>query len=220
MQPSTIATNAPERPVARLLRLASTARLFRSADGCPSAQVDAGTRCETYPIKSPAFRDWRRPSTAPQLEESPVGYVLLEYARYMYDWAGTATDLLCKLSACAGKRVVASPRWPKSPVWLARELRRAAPYSASAASRSNSTKTGIAASLSSRHQAAPKNDRLRTQAPRLQRIAPRTPSTSANKKLLSPANPNPTETAKAQVSRDTKPISRKKYRHNTQVSVL
>src|SRR5262249_43903255 len=39
----------------------------------------------------------RRQATAANLEESPVGYVLLEYARYMPDWTGTASDLLYKL---------------------------------------------------------------------------------------------------------------------------
>jgi hypothetical protein len=69
-------------------------------------------------------RDNRQQATVLELEDSPLGRVLLEQARYMYDWAGTATDLLDKLTAIAGKRTAASPRWPKSPVWLVRELRR------------------------------------------------------------------------------------------------
>jgi hypothetical protein len=69
----------------------------------------------------------RRQATAVQLEDSPLGSVLLEHARYMDDWTGTATDLLDKLSAAAGKRVVSSPRWPKSTSSFTRELRRLAP---------------------------------------------------------------------------------------------
>jgi hypothetical protein len=73
------------------------------------------------------YNDNRREATSAQLEESPLATVLLDGARSMSDWTGTASDLLCKLSALAGKRVAASPDWPKSPVRLARELRRIAP---------------------------------------------------------------------------------------------
>jgi hypothetical protein len=73
------------------------------------------------------YRDNRRQATVLQLEDSPLGHLLLDHARYMNDWAGVATDLLCKLNALAGPRVTASPRWPKSPSALTRELRRIAP---------------------------------------------------------------------------------------------
>ena len=41
-----------------LSRLASSARLFRSADGRFCAQVPVGDRLEIYGLKSAAFRDW------------------------------------------------------------------------------------------------------------------------------------------------------------------
>jgi hypothetical protein len=72
------------------------------------------------------YRQNRRQATAMQLEDSPVGNLLLEQARYMEDWTGTITDLFDKLGALAGKRLVASSRWPKSPLSLSKELRRVA----------------------------------------------------------------------------------------------
>ena len=49
-----------ERPgaVQVLARLASSARLFRSADGRLCAQVPVGDRFEVFGLKSAAFRDW------------------------------------------------------------------------------------------------------------------------------------------------------------------
>ncbi len=41
-----------------LLRVASTARYFRSADGCFHARVRVEDRHETYGLKSLEFRDW------------------------------------------------------------------------------------------------------------------------------------------------------------------
>jgi hypothetical protein len=39
----------------------------------------------------------------------------------------TAANLLAELTAIVGKRVVASPRWPKSAAWFTIERRRTAP---------------------------------------------------------------------------------------------
>jgi hypothetical protein len=52
--------NEPERvsSVQVLTKLASNARLFRSADGRFCAQVPVGDRLEIYRLKSAAFRDW------------------------------------------------------------------------------------------------------------------------------------------------------------------
>jgi hypothetical protein len=72
------------------------------------------------------YNENRRQATTTLIEGSLVGFVLLEYARYLNDWIGTADELLCKLNAFAG-RIADSPHWPKSPVRLARELRRVAP---------------------------------------------------------------------------------------------
>jgi hypothetical protein len=41
-----------------LARLATNAKLFRSADGCFCAHVPVGDRLEIYRLKSAAFRDW------------------------------------------------------------------------------------------------------------------------------------------------------------------
>jgi hypothetical protein len=70
------------------------------------------------------YRDNRRQAASAQLEDSPLGRLLLEHAYYMNEWAGTASDLLAKLGALAGNRVTSEPRWPKSPSALTRELRR------------------------------------------------------------------------------------------------
>ena len=47
-----------EKPLDVLLRLASTARLYRSADGRLHAHVPVGDRFETYRLKSAGFRNW------------------------------------------------------------------------------------------------------------------------------------------------------------------
>ncbi len=47
-----------EGPVDALLRLASSARLYRSADGRLHARVQIGDRHEIYGLNSPGFRDW------------------------------------------------------------------------------------------------------------------------------------------------------------------
>jgi len=61
------------------------------------------------------------------LEDSLLGNTLLEYAFHLNDWTGTASQLLALLSMDVGKKIASSPRWPKTPVSLARELRRIAP---------------------------------------------------------------------------------------------
>jgi len=57
----------------------------------------------------------------------PLTDILLELAPHKLDWIRTASDLLAELSTWAGKRVTASPRWPKSPLAPSRALRRIAP---------------------------------------------------------------------------------------------
>ncbi len=52
---------------------------------------------------------------------------LLEMSSHKLDWTRSATDLLDELTVSVGKRTAASPRWPKSPLGLSRELRRIAP---------------------------------------------------------------------------------------------
>jgi hypothetical protein len=47
-----------KKPIDVLVRLASTARLFRTSDGRVHAQVKVGDRQEFYALKSAAFRDW------------------------------------------------------------------------------------------------------------------------------------------------------------------
>ena len=110
-----------DRPVEVLLRICETARLLRLSDGRLYAEVPVGDRRETYALASRRFRRWLIHGYRGDCGKVP------EYARYMDDWTGTATDLLDKLSAMAGKRVVSSPRWPKSTLSFAKELRRVAP---------------------------------------------------------------------------------------------
>jgi hypothetical protein len=73
------------------------------------------------------FNDNRRDVTLDHIEDSPLGCCLLEIAADRLDWTRTATDLLAELTAFVGKRVAASPRWPKSPLSVSRELRRIRP---------------------------------------------------------------------------------------------
>jgi len=61
------------------------------------------------------------------LEDSPLTDILLELAPHKLDWVRTASDLLAELSTWAGKRVTASPGWPKTPRSLSVALRRIAP---------------------------------------------------------------------------------------------
>ena len=53
-------TRADEGPVKVLLRVAASARLFRSTDGHLFARVPVESRSEVYGLKSSAFRDWQR----------------------------------------------------------------------------------------------------------------------------------------------------------------
>jgi hypothetical protein len=73
------------------------------------------------------YNDNRRNAAMTHLEDSPLVDILLEITPHRLDWIRTAADLLAELTAIAGKRVTASPGWPKSPRSLARELRRIAP---------------------------------------------------------------------------------------------
>jgi len=73
------------------------------------------------------YNDNRRDAAMTYLEDSPLTGILLELAPHKPDWIRTASDLLAELTTWAGKRVTASPRWPKSPLALSRELRRIAP---------------------------------------------------------------------------------------------
>jgi hypothetical protein len=75
-----------------------------------------------------AYNRNRRNATLPALEDSPVGTILLELATgKMHRRTRSPTDLLAELAAFAGKRVAASPRWPKSTQMFTNELRRLAP---------------------------------------------------------------------------------------------
>ena len=112
-----------ERPVKALLRLTETAAFLRSTDGCFHARVQVGGRPEIYALGSPPFRSY----LLDRYEDSPLTDILLELAPHKLDWIRTASDLLAELTTWAGKRVTASPRWPKTPRSLATHLRRIAP---------------------------------------------------------------------------------------------
>ena len=73
------------------------------------------------------YDDNRREATLPYIQDSPVADCLLEMSSKKLDWTRSATDLLDELTVTVGKRTAASPRWPKSPLALSKELRRIAP---------------------------------------------------------------------------------------------
>ncbi|MFI5460165.1 MAG: hypothetical protein ACHRXM_32515, partial [Isosphaerales bacterium] len=73
------------------------------------------------------YNDNRCEAAATHIEESPVASFLLEWAHELNDWSGTPTELLAQLNSLVGKKVTALPHWPKSPAWLAKEMRRIAP---------------------------------------------------------------------------------------------
>jgi len=73
------------------------------------------------------YRDNRRDATVNDFDDSPLATCVLDHATELDGWFGTATDLLALLTTWVGRRVAASPRWPKSPKLLAKELRRLAP---------------------------------------------------------------------------------------------
>ncbi|MFI5457928.1 MAG: hypothetical protein ACHRXM_21015, partial [Isosphaerales bacterium] len=74
-----------------------------------------------------AYNDNRRDAALTYLEDSPLTDILLELAPHKLDWVRTASDLLAELTNWAGKRVTASPGWPKTPRSLSVALRRIAP---------------------------------------------------------------------------------------------
>jgi hypothetical protein len=70
------------------------------------------------------YNDNRKQAASALFDHSPVAGLLVDFARHLNGWTGTATDLLDKLAAMAGRRTVASAQWPKSPRALTVELRR------------------------------------------------------------------------------------------------
>jgi hypothetical protein len=66
----------------------------------------------------------RREATEEALQESAVGAAILELARGLRQWSGTAAELHDALTTIVGKNVAASARWPKTSSWLSKELRR------------------------------------------------------------------------------------------------
>jgi len=73
------------------------------------------------------YNDNRREAAMAHLEESPLATILLQNALDLDQWYGSPSKLLDLLTTLASRAVVASPRWPKTPAWLAIELRRIAP---------------------------------------------------------------------------------------------
>ena len=67
---------ALESSVRVLTRLASSARLFRSADGHFCAQVRVGDRVEIYGLRSAGFRDWLIDGTMIDQPEPPSNWAI------------------------------------------------------------------------------------------------------------------------------------------------
>jgi hypothetical protein len=108
----------PSIQLPRLPRMADFAAFGEAV--CQTLQWPAGMFLHDY-------EDNRREATMTQLEDSIVGSILLQLSPRMKDWTGTPAQLLSALSQGVDKKVVSSPRWPKSPGWLSNELRRIAP---------------------------------------------------------------------------------------------
>jgi hypothetical protein len=73
------------------------------------------------------YKDNRLEATRTELEESPIGTILLTLARVMPRWSGSPASLLSRLNTLVNKKVAASARWPKTSHTLGNELRRIAP---------------------------------------------------------------------------------------------
>ena len=73
------------------------------------------------------YTDNRLEATRTELEESPIGTILLTAARVMPRWSGSPAALLSRLNTLVNKKVAASARWPKTSHTLGNELRRIAP---------------------------------------------------------------------------------------------
>jgi hypothetical protein len=75
-----------------------------------------------------AYSDNRRVATASQLDESPLAAFLLDLnPEQLFDYVGRMSDLLPDLTMLAQEKAE-SPRWPKTPELLSKELRRLAPH--------------------------------------------------------------------------------------------
>jgi hypothetical protein len=76
-----------------------------------------------------AYLNNRREATASKLEESPLATVLLQQLeqRKEFDWTMPPTEALYCFTKWVEKKVAASPRWPKTPEALGKEMRSLAP---------------------------------------------------------------------------------------------
>ena len=66
-------------------------------------------------------------ATRTELEESPIGTILLKAARVMPRWSGSPASLLSRLNTLVDKKFAASARWPKTSHILGIALRRIVP---------------------------------------------------------------------------------------------
>ena len=115
-----VAGGLRQQPSLQLAGLAADGRLRRiRRGGRPRAGMAGGTVLSDY-------RQNPEQATAMQLEDSPWETCCSEQARYMEDWTAPSPTSSTS-SALAGKRLVASSRWPKSPLSLSKELRSVAP---------------------------------------------------------------------------------------------
>jgi hypothetical protein len=76
-----------------------------------------------------AYLNNRREATASKLEESPLATVLLQQLEQHreFDWTMPPAEALYCFTKWVEKKVAASPRWPKTPTALGKELRWLAP---------------------------------------------------------------------------------------------
>jgi hypothetical protein len=116
--------------VAGALRLMPTIRppkLSRMADFEQWAQAACQALGWNANHFAAAYAANRRNAHETILEDSPVAAAVRQLVERFRSWTGTPTELLGELAALVGEKVVATPRWPKSPRSLTGTLRRLAP---------------------------------------------------------------------------------------------
>jgi hypothetical protein len=74
-----------------------------------------------------AYLGNRNAASQMALDDSPVARAVLKFLTTSGSWKGTATQLFTLLARTTRDPISDVRRWPKSPRWLAGELRRAAP---------------------------------------------------------------------------------------------
>jgi hypothetical protein len=117
-----IAQGLSELPSVKLTELPRMADFATFAEAVGRA---LGWQAETVLA---SYAENRQCATATEVEDSLLAHTLVRLARVgELNWYGTAAEMLEELDEKVNNKVVRSARWPKSPGWLANELRRVTP---------------------------------------------------------------------------------------------